>query len=98
VVEWLVPAALFWSLAALYLGGGHVNIQGGSFQQLVGLLDTFVLYLIVWAVVRALVRGAVGVVPSVLIATAVASLLLPLLAKFGFRVLGVRLSKAKAAH
>lgn len=96
MVEWLVPVSLFWALSALYLGGGHVRIEGGALRQFIGLLDTFVLYLVVWWVVRMLARGA-GVIPSILIATAIASLLLPVLSKVGFRIMGVRLSKA-AAH
>ncbi len=96
MVEWLVPVSLYWALAALYLGGGHVRIEGGAVRQFIGLIDTYVLYLVVWWAVRAAVRG-MGVIPSVLIATAVASLLLPVLSKIGFRIMGVRLSRA-AAH
>ena len=95
MVEWLVPVTLFWALSAIYFGGGHVRIEGGTFGQFIGLLDTFVLYLVVWWVVRLLARG-VGVIPSVLLATAAASLLLPVLAKVGFRIWGVRLKKATA--
>ncbi len=93
MVEWLVPLALFWAFSALFLGGGHVRVEGRGMMQFIGLIATFVLYLVVWWGVRAAARG-VGVIPSVLIATAVASLLLPILTLIGFRILGVRVSKA----
>jgi hypothetical protein len=43
-------------------------------------------------------QGAVGTVPAVLFACVIATLLLPILTRVGFRVLGVRISKAAAAH
>jgi hypothetical protein len=96
VVEWLAPICLFWILSSLILGGGDLEIRGGTVAQLFGLVVTFAIYLGVWALVRMVTRGT-GVVTSVLIATAVASLLLPVLARIGFRLTGVRLTKL-AAH
>jgi hypothetical protein len=96
VVEWLVPICFFWILTSLILGGGDLDVRGGAAQQVLGLIATFAIYLAVWALVRMVARGS-GVGTSVVIATAVASLLLPVLSRIGFRVMGVRLSKA-AAH
>ena len=96
VVEWLAPICLFWILSSLILGGGDLEIRGGTAAQLLGLVVTFAIYLAVWALVRMVARGT-GVVASVFIATAVAALLLPVLARVGFRVTGVRLSRL-AAH
>lgn len=96
MVEWLVPICLFWLLISLIIGGSGLDIRGGPLQQVLGLLGTFAIYLAVWAVVRMLARGS-GVVTSVVIATVLASLLLPVLSKIGFRMLGARLSRT-AAH
>ncbi|HSJ15157.1 MAG TPA: hypothetical protein VK939_12125 [Longimicrobiales bacterium] len=96
VVEWLVPICFFWILTSLIIGGSDLEIRGGAVQQLLGLVLTFAIYLLVWALVRMVARGT-GVTTSVLIATAVASLLLPVLTRIGFRITGVRLSKL-AAH
>jgi hypothetical protein len=45
-----------------------------------------------------MVASGVGEVAPVVIAVAVASLLIPVLARIGFRILGVRLSRPAAAH
>jgi hypothetical protein len=99
VVEWLAPIALFWTTTAVYLGGFALKIEGGSgLTQTLGIVTTFALYLVVWAVLRMVLQGAVGTVPAVLFACVIATLLLPILTRVGFRVLGVRISKAAAAH
>lgn len=93
LVEWLAPVAAFWTLAAMYLGGTAIRIQGGGgLRQIGGLLVTFALFLGVFAVVRALLSGTVGVTLTVVAAVVAASLLLPLLCRVGFRILGVRIS------
>jgi hypothetical protein len=93
VVEWLAPVALFWTMAALYLGGFPLKIEGGSGgRQFIALLVTFALYLAVWFGLRAVLRGPAGVVGGVIIACLIATVLLPLLARVGFRAFGVRIS------
>ena len=95
MVEWLAPISLYWTMAALYLGGFPLNVEGGGGgRHTFGVVLTFVLYLVVWFASRAALRGAVGVVPAVIFACLIATLLLPLLARVGFRVLGVRLTTA----
>ncbi|HSR41019.1 MAG TPA: hypothetical protein VLL48_02575 [Longimicrobiales bacterium] len=95
LVEWLVPVATFWTLAAMYLGGAPIRIEGGGgVRQIGGLLVSFALFLGVFATVRALVSGALGVPVTVVAAVVAASLLLPLLCRVGFRLLGVRISGA----
>lgn len=95
MVEWLAPIALFWTMAATYLGGFRLSIEGGGgLRQTGGLLFTFVLYLVAWFALRAVLRGVVGTVPAVVLACLVATLLLPILARVGFRILGVRIATA----
>jgi hypothetical protein len=93
VVEWLAPVALFWTMAALYLGGFPLTIEGGGgARQFLALLITFALYLAVWFGLRAVLRGPAGAIGGVAIACLVATVLLPLLARVGFRAFGVRIS------
>ena len=93
MVEWLAPIALFWTMAALYLGGFPLNIEGGGGgRQVLALLVTFALYLAVWFGLRAVLRGPAGVVGGVIFACLIATVLLPLLARVGFRAFGVKIS------
>jgi hypothetical protein len=86
-------------MAAVYIGGFSLKIEGGSgLSQTLGILTTFVLYLAVWFVGRMALRGLVGTIPAVIFAVLIATLLLPILAKVGFRVLGVRIIKVAPAH
>jgi hypothetical protein len=81
-------------MAALYLGGFHLNIEGGGgIQTMLGLLVTFVLYLLVWFGVRTVLRGPVGTVFSVILACLVATVLLPILTRAAFRVFGIRITR-----
>jgi hypothetical protein len=97
VVEWLAPIALFWTCAALYLGGFRIEIRGGGgVRQLIGLLDTFVLYMAVWFVVRLALRGLLGPIGAVVAGCLIAIVLLPVLSRIGFMVMGVRITKAAA--
>jgi hypothetical protein len=93
MVEWLVPVSLFLMLVPLLFGGDGIHVSGaGAAREVAGLMAGFAGYLVIWAVVRAVARGT-GVVPSVLIATAVATVLLPFLVRGVLRVLGVRITR-----
>lgn len=95
MVEWLAPIALFWTMTALYLGGFPLHIEGGGAgRQLSGVLVTFTLYLAIWFALRALLRGPLGTVPGIAVSCLIATLLLPLLARVAFRILGVRITAA----
>lgn len=99
MVEWLAPIALFWTVAALYLGGFRLEIRGGGgFRQFLGVFDTFVLYLVVWWLIHWLLRGALGAVGSIAAACIIATVFLPILSRVGFGILGVRITKASAQH
>jgi len=93
MVPWLVPVALFWPLAALYLGGGSVEIHGGGGpRQLAGLSLHFAAYLMVYGLLRGGLSGALGpVLGGIVVPIVIASALLPLLARLSFRAFGVRL-------
>ena len=55
------PIALFWTLAAMYLGGAAIHIDGGGGgRQIGGLLLHFVAYLVVYAILRAVLSGLLG--------------------------------------
>jgi hypothetical protein len=99
MAEWLVPIALFWTLAALYLGGFPIRIEESSgLKQFLGLLLTFALYLVVWWAVRMGIQSALPAIASVIVATLVASVLIPVLSRVAFRVFGVRITGASHAH
>ena len=94
MLEWLIPLSLFWMAAALLFGGGHTNLEGGSgFQQVLGLIGTFVLFHVVWGVLNAILGpGAMG---RLLLSTVISILLLPVLSWVAFRIVGVRLVRAR---
>ena len=98
-MEWLVPICLFWTLAALYIGGWPIEVVGGGgVKHVIGLIDTFVLYIVAFAILRAVLGGFGGLFGSVIIPTAVASLALPVLAWAGYLIVGVRIQKGEAPH
>ena len=93
---WLIPVALFWTMAALYLGGMAVDVEGGSgFRQVLGLILTFVVFLVAWGVMHTVLRGMGAVLFGVVLPTALAILALPILARIGFRIVGVRLLRTE---
>jgi hypothetical protein len=97
MLDWLIPIALFWTMAALYLGGMNVDVEGGSGpRQVLGLVLTFVLFLVVWGVLHTVLGGIGAVLWGVIVPTALTILALPLIARIGFRVVGVRLRRVDA--
>ncbi len=96
MLTWLIPIALFWGFAAIYLGGAPIHIKGGGgLRQIAGLLLHFAAYLGVYAALRAVLGGALGVIlGGLVVPLIVASLLIPVLAKLTFRLVGVRITSA----
>lgn len=93
MVEWLVPISLFWIIAAVYLGGADIRIRGGSGpREMLGLLLTFGVFLGVWALLRMLVGGFLNGPLTVAIALVGAAVLLPLISRLTFRIVGVRIT------
>ena len=99
MLGWLFPVALFWLLAALYLGASPISMKGGgAVQQILGLLLFYVVYLAVYGGLRAVLLGPLGeIFGGVVFPLLVASALIPVLGKVTFRVVGVRIVPA-AGH
>lgn len=95
MVEWLVPIGGFWTLAALYLGGFRLDIEDGpGIRNLGGLLLSFALFLVIWWAIRTGAGTALPAIPAILIASVAVLLLLPLITRIGFRVMGLRIQRA----
>jgi hypothetical protein len=99
VVEWVAAISMFWAIAALYLGGFQIRFEGADGpRQLVGLLICFALYMVVFGVLRMVLTGPMGGVVGVIVAVLISCALIPLLSRVAFRVVGVRIARAVAAH
>ena len=93
MLVWLLPIALFWLLAALYLGAAPISMEGGgAMQQLIGLLLYYAVYLGVYAGLRAVLLAPFGeVFGGIVFPLVVASALTPIMGKLSFRAVGVRI-------
>ena len=104
MIVWLAAMALFPILAALYLGGAAINIEGGGGgRQIAGLLLHYAAFMgayavlrLVLPVLRLVLQTFEGPVLSVAFGMVGAAILLPLLARLTFRVVGVRITSAEA--
>ncbi len=98
-MEWLLPICLFWILTALYLGGFPVEVVGGNgFRQVMGVIDSYVLFILVWALLRAVLGGLGGLLWTAVVPTILVSLALPLILWAGYIVMGVRVQKGERPH
>lgn len=93
MIPWLVPISIFWTFAAVYLGGSPLRFEGGGgAMQTIGLLLHFVAYLVVYAVLRIVLMGVAGpIFGGIVFPALVASILIPILGKLVFRLVGVRI-------
>lgn len=99
MLEWLIPVCAFFPFTALYLGALRIEPGGGrGLQQVLGLMLTFVVYLVVWRVLHAVLAGLGPILGGVVLATVVTTLLLPLEARLGYLVVGVKLKRIARAH
>jgi len=97
MAAWLVGVILFWVAAALYFGGMQRDVEGGTgFRQFLGLVLTYVIFMVIWGVLYKTIGGG-GTAKGLLIASAVAGLLLPLEVRLGFMVVGARVRRPSAA-
>ena len=96
MLVWLVPIAVFWSLAALYGGGAAISIEGGGGgRQTLGLLLLFASYLGVYAVSGMVLAGVAGAAFGVIVfPLLIASIAMPLLTRVTFKIVGVSVSRA----
>ncbi len=99
MLEWLIAVCAFFPLTAIYLGGMRVEPAGGrGVQQVLGLVLTLVVYLIVWRVLHLALAGLGPTFGGVILATGAAILLLPLEARTGFLMVGMKLKRTETAH
>ena len=96
MLAWLVPIAVFWSLAALYVGGAAINIEGGGGgRQTSGLLLLFASYLGVYTVAGMALTGIAGAAfGGIVLPVLIASISIPLLTRVTFKLVGVSVSRA----
>ena len=97
MLTWLAAVCLFWVVASIYLGGLDVDLEGGSgLRQVLGLLAMMVLFLAAWWGLDSLFP--IGGLPGVVLPFLVTVLLMPVLARLGFGIFGVKLRRGAAAH
>jgi hypothetical protein len=97
MLEWLVPVCLFFVVTSIYLGGTSVDLEGGSgLRQVAGLVGTLVLFLVVWGVLHTVLGRFAGLLGQVIIPSLVTVLLLPVISRAAFRLVGVRVRKVGA--
>lgn len=98
-MDWLIPLALFWLVTALYLGGFPVEVVGGNaVRQVIGLVDSYIIYVVVWAVLRMALSGMGDIFWGMIIPTIVTTLALPLITRAGFIIMGVRVQAGSRPH
>jgi hypothetical protein len=95
VLYWLVPVAVFWSVASTYLGGASLKIEGGGAgRQMSGLLLLFVSFLVVYRVFGMILPGIIGAgLGTIPIPLALTIIAMPFLAKATFKVAGVSITR-----
>ncbi len=98
-MEWLVPVCLFWVLTAIYLGGCPVEVVGGNgFRQVMGVFDSYVLYILVLCILLAILGGIGGMLWGTVVPTILATLALPLIIWVGYIIMGVRVQRGARPH
>ena len=91
----LLPTMLFWILAATYLGGWAVELRGGRGpQQVIGLLLSFVLFVVVWEVLHRVFLGFGPVLGGIVITSFIATALLPPLTWVAYKLVGVTVARS----
>lgn len=99
MVAWLVPVSMFWLVAALYLGGFDLEIEGGGgLRQFLGLILSFVLFVAVFRVLGMVLAGVGPSLGGIVLPTVLSVALLPLITRLGFLPVGVRIRKGHGGH
>ena len=98
MIGWLVGITAYWTLAALYLGGASIEIEGGGGgRQLAGVFLHFAIFLVVYTVARSLLGAMLNAGLGVGLGLVVGAVLLPITAKLAFRLVGVRITRVEPA-
>jgi hypothetical protein len=93
---WLVPAGLYWPVAALYLGG-IAELKGGTpFRQVIGLVAGFILFMLLWWGLGKLLVSIGPVLGGVIIPLAISVVATPWILRLGYRGLGIRIEREAA--
>ena len=97
MVVWLVPVSTFILVAALYLGGFNIQIEGGGgVRQFLGLVLSFVLFLAAYGGLRIVLGGAGPALGGIVLPVVVCVALLPAITKVAFMPVGVKITKGSA--
>jgi hypothetical protein len=95
IETWLVPVTLFWAVGALFFGGFQYDVRGGTgFRQFVGVILTYVLFIVVWGAMHRFVMPDSGL--GIVIACVVAALAFPIEVRVGFMLVGAHVRRAEA--
>lgn len=98
-MEWLLPICLYWPLTAGYLGGFPVEVRGDSaLRQFLSIIDSFILFLLVWVGLRAVLSGVGGPFWRLVVPSIVSIVALPLILRVGHLILGLRIVKGEVPH
>lgn len=94
MIHWLIPVSMFWLIAALYLGGFDLEIEGGGgLRQFLGLILSFVIFVAVYRLLG-MILGSIGLVLGGIVLPVILSVaLLPLTTRLGFLPMGVKIRK-----
>ena len=93
MIEWLVPLALFPTLAALYYGGAPIRFEGAPDgpRQLLGLVVGLVMFVVLWGILRAIAQPLTGQIIGLVLASVFAVILLRPTCKLAYRVVGIHI-------
>jgi len=90
-IEWIIPFALYPTLAALYYGGAPIRFEGpDNARQLLGVFLGLVIFLAVWGVLKTVLQPMTGPMIGLAAASILASFALRPGCRLGCRLVGVR--------
>ncbi len=91
-IEWIIPFALYPTLAALYYGGAPIRFEGpDGARQLLGVVLGMVVFVAVWGLLKTVVQSFTGPMAGLAIASVLAALALRPGCRLGCRLVGVRI-------
>ncbi len=91
MIEWIIPFALYPTMAALYYGGAPIRFEGpDSARQLLGVFLGLVLFVAVWGVLKIVIQPMTGQMIGLTVASLLASFALRPGCRLACRMVGVR--------
>lgn len=91
MIEWIIPIALYPTMAALYYGGAPIRFEGpDNARQLLGVFLGLVLFVAVWGVFKTVLQPITGPMIGLAVASILASFALRPGCRIACRVVGVR--------